>query len=153
MATPTMEPIAPSNADVEIARESSRRLSKLLGRKLGIAPTGGDAALSSTETIEIPAGALPIIQFVLASMAKGLAVSLMPVKTELTTQQAANLLGVSRPFVIKLLEGGELPFRKVGRHRRIELDQLVRYKATMRVERHKALDELSAESQALGVGY
>ncbi len=75
-----------------------------------------------------------------------------PEDEELTTGQAAKLLGVSRPFVVKLLEGGELPFRRVGRHRRVRRSDVLKYKEQMEV-RGRALDELVAEAQRLKLGY
>ena len=112
----------------------------------------GDAG-QPVETVQIPQAAVPIIKQVLAAMAQGLAVSVVPVNADLTTQQAANLLGVSRPFVIKLMENGEIPFRKVGKHRRIVLGELLKYKHRSYFERQKILEELTKEGQDIGIGY
>jgi len=153
MSTALLEPIAPSEQDVVVARESSRRLSKLVGRPLRLSPQNGGASQSPTEMIEIPAGAVPIIQHVLSCMAQGHAVALMPVHAQLTTQQAANLLGVSRPYIIKLLDEKLLPHTKVNRHRRIVLKDLLDYKRKIHTDRQKVLEELAAEGQSLGIGY
>jgi len=86
-------------------------------------------------------------------MAKGNAVTLIPVHAELTTQQAAQILNVSRPFLIEQLEKGVIPYRKVGTHRRVMFKDLMEYKQTMDHSRLNALEELSAIDQELGLGY
>ena len=86
---------------------------------------------------------------ILSQLSQGNAVTLVPVKAELTTQQAANLLNVSRPYLIKLLESGEIPYFKVGKHRRVLAKNLYEYKAEIDAKRNQSLDELTALSEEL----
>ena len=89
----------------------------------------------------------------LTEMGKGNGIALIPVHAEVTTQQAADLLNVSRPFLIEQLEKGLIPFRKVGAHRRMFFRDVMTYKQRIDRNRLKALDELSALDQELRLGY
>jgi len=77
----------------------------------------------------------------------------VPEAKDLTTQQLADLLNVSRPFVIQLLESEKIPFRKVGKHRRVRLEDALRYKARIEKDRLRVLEKLATEAQYLGFGY
>ncbi|MBP9233241.1 MAG: helix-turn-helix domain-containing protein [Hyphomonadaceae bacterium] len=96
------------------------------------------------DPLELPADAAQLILDILGHMARGDAVTLIPVHAELTTQQAADLLNVSRPTLVKLLEEGRLTFQKPGRHRRIKFEEVMRYKQESERARNSALDELAA---------
>jgi excisionase family DNA binding protein len=105
------------------------------------------------ETIAIPLPAFRLLADILSEMGKGNAVTLIPTCAELTTQQAADLLNVSRPFLVELLEKGEIPYHKVGTHRRVRFHDVMAYKQQTDQARYKALEELSALYQELGLGY
>ena len=145
--------VAPSENDAFLALESSRQLAKLLKKpsdRLRMQVQSGDMP---EETVTIPTKAIRLLNEILVEMAKGNAVTLIPMQAELTTQQAADLLNVSRPFLVEQLEKGAIPFRKVGTHRRVLFRDLMAYKQTMDRNRLQALDELSALDQQLGLGY
>lgn len=103
--------------------------------------------------VELPSSALEALARVVHQMARGNAVSLVPVGEMLTTQQAADLLGVSRPHLVHLLEDGEIPFEKVGTHRRIRFEDLMAYKRVRDEQRRDALRRLTEEAERLGLDY
>lgn len=152
MSTSTLELIAPSEADARLARESCRRLAPYLEAERELHPSiSPDDA--GGESLAIPPSALRLLSFILEQMARGNTVTLVPVHAELTTQQAADLLSVSRPFLVKLLDEGTIPHRKVGTHRRVLLRDLLEYKRKSDTDRSAALDELAAQAQELDMGY
>ncbi len=143
----------PSPADTQLAQESSQRLAKIIGAKkqtaeLRIQPEGGEE-----ESISIPVSVLGLFTEILTELGKGNAVTLLPIHAELTTQQAADLLNVSRPFLIELLDKGEIPHQKVGARSHVLLQDLIAYKRKTDQRRLPALEELSALDQELGLGY
>jgi excisionase family DNA binding protein len=146
--------ITPSAADAKLAKESSRKLAKLLGSKKKKLHVRIQSDGDSEETIAVPLSVFRLLGDVLTEMAQGNAVTLIPVHAELTTQQAADLLNVSRPYLIELIEKGQIPHRKVGTHRRVLFQDLMAYKRKTDAARLKALEELSALDQQLGgMGY
>lgn len=146
-AIATRPPVQPSEDDVRLARVSSRALGPLAQHNLRVQIEG------QTEPVELPAPAVRMLVDLLVEMAAGNAVTLIPVHAELTTQQAADILGVSRPFVVSQLEAGKLKFHKVGTHRRIHFLDVMAYKQRMTLERKHTLDELADQAQSLGLGY
>ena len=105
------------------------------------------------DVIEIPLKAMKLFTSIVSNMAEGKAISLMATETELTTQQAANILNVSRPHLVKLLELGEIPFIKVGSHRRVLIEDILVYNAKLKKERRNGLNALAKEAQNLNMGY
>jgi excisionase family DNA binding protein len=141
------EPMAPTDDDVQLAKLSSRRLAPFSNRPLKV------RIADTRETVELPAVAVRLLVDLLTAMAEGHAVTLMPVHAGLTTQQAADLLGVSRPFLVKQLTDNVIPYRKVGTHRRILYRDLMRYQQQVDERRLEALAELAQQAQELDLGY
>jgi excisionase family DNA binding protein len=139
--------VAPTQKESTLARESSRRLARYGRHDLTVRI--GQAG----EAVVLPASAVRMLIDLLSEMASGSAVAMIPVHAELTTQQAADLLGVSRPFLIKQMKEGKLPYRQVGTHRRILFKDVMAYKRKTGARRLKALDELAAQAQDLDMGY
>lgn len=147
MSTLYFDPVTPTEDESELAKESSRQLVHFVKEDLSVSIPDVD------EPIVLPAVAVRLLVDLLSAMAEGNAVTLMPIHAELTTQQAADLLGVSRPFLVKQIEEGKLPHRKVGTHRRILFKDLMIYRHASEQDRAKTLDELAAQAQDLDMGY
>jgi len=103
--------------------------------------------------VEVPASAFRALAFVVRGMASGQTMTLMPTGKQLTTQQAAEMLHMSRPHLIKLLDQGEIPFERIGTHRRLMVEDVLAYRAVRARAREAQLDELSQLSQDLEGGY
>jgi excisionase family DNA binding protein len=105
------------------------------------------------EAIDLPEAAFEALKLIVDAMARGQSITLVPHDKELTTQDAADLLYVSRPHLIKLLDAGELPFHRVGTHRRIRIEDVLAYQKRRDQTRKAALDELARLSEELPGGY
>ena len=152
--TPLTELTRPSPDVAAEAAEAARSLAPYLRRRKGAASHVTVVAKGDHDTrVTVPRAAFELFVRILGEMANGNAVTIVPVHAELTTQQAADLLNVSRPFMVKLLEEGRIPFRAVGTRRRVRFEDLVRYKQQDDAERQGVLDELTAEAQRLGLDY
>ena len=141
------DPVSPTQEDAALARESSRQLVPFTKSDLCV------RILKTGEEVMIPACAVRLLVDLLSEMAEGHAIALIPIHAELTTQQAAEFLGVSRPFLVEQLEAGKIPFRKVGTHRRVLFKDLMAYKREIDQKRLETLDELAAQAQELDMGY
>jgi len=108
---------------------------------------------SDGEPIELPSAAIEALKLVVIALARGQSITLVPSDKDLTSQEAADMLRVSRPHLIKLLDRGELGFHLVGTHRRIRLEDVLGYRDRRRAERKAGLDELARLSEELPGGY
>lgn len=151
MAIVAHRQLPPTAQDSAIARESGRHLSRFARRNRPLTVRVMDA--EQEQPIELPAGAVALLMDILEAMAAGRGVTVVPENAELTTVQAADLLNVSRPYLIGLLESNAIPHRKVGKHRRIRLEDVMTYKQRIDGGREAVLDRLVAEAQEHGLGY
>jgi excisionase family DNA binding protein len=150
----TADRVSLSDRDAELLAQASRLMGEALDRsrahRIALVEErddGGDIV-----RLEVPPETLRLLSQILALMARQQTFVLYPESSELTTKQAAEVLGVSRPFLIRVLEAGQIPFRKVGRHRRVLMQDVLAYKKTMQIKRRAALDELVKASEDMG-GY
>lgn len=145
------EPFTPRNQ--EAAREASRALARLSGRGLVHVEAAPENEQGATQNFVLPAAAVRMLTDILVYLAEGRGVSILPTNTALTTQQAADMLNVSRPYLSRLLTEGKLPFHMVGTHRRIALRDLLAYREQRDARSRAARDRLVAEAQELSMGY
>lgn len=151
-AHPGGMPFLPSEGDIALAKESSRALSMILATKSEIQEVTIQSD-GETKKVELPVAAFRLFIDILANLSEGNAVQVVPVHAELTTQEAADLLMVSRPYLIQLLDRGQIKFRKVGTHRRVKYCDLRAFKQREEASRDSALDELAKQAQELNMGY
>lgn len=145
------EPVIPNEKDRVLAAESRRRIGGLLrGNPPAFLRVGTGRA---AKEIALPSVAVRFLFELLTHMGRGNAAAVVPIQSELTTQQAADLLSVSRPYLVGLLESKKLPFHKVGTHRRVLFKDVVAYKKSLDGKRSNALDDLTKQAQELGLGY
>ena len=146
---------SPTEHDTDLARVSAPVISQILGRHRNESQFDETIQFSdgNGEQVVLPASALELLKNILVQMAQGNALTLVPIHAELTTQQAADILNVSRPYLVGLLEKGEIPFTKKGTHRRVLFKDVQQYKEDIDKKRLEALDELTALSQELEMGY
>ena len=134
-----------------IEQEQARQALQVLREDNPVGLTVDVTVEGTSESVHLPRAALGLIREVLANMAAGQGVTIVPAHAELTTQQAAEMLNVSRPHVIKLLGEGCIQYRMVGRHRRILASSLLAYQRSQQGNARNAADELAALSEDLGL--
>ena len=139
----------PDAEAAELSRAGARELSRVLAES---AVDRARVQLDGHDLV-LPRQAISLLRDLLAEMAQGHAVTVVPTHAQLTTQEAANLLNVSRPHLVGLLESGRIPFSKVGTHRRIRYQDLMTYKCERDEEAAAALDELARQAQEHDMGY
>ena len=151
MNTTTHRQLSPTPRDAAIARSSGQVLAHYARTHRPLTLRVSDH--QQEKPIELPAGAVKLLIRVLEAMADGRGVTVIPEGAELTTVQAAHVLNVSRPFLIKLLDEDAIPHRKVGKHRRVRMEDVMAYKKAIDREREQVLDQLAREAQEQGLGY
>ncbi len=145
------EPVLPAAEEVAQAQEASRVLARFVAETPMAQLSIEDSA--HRMHVVLPSAAVHLLQGILREMSQGHAVTLIPVRAELTTQQAADLLNVSRPYLVSLLEAGVIPYRKIGTRRRVLFEHLMTYKKSEDSKRLETLNELARQAQELGLGY
>lgn len=142
------KPLIPDERMKVIARESSRKLARIMstGEPVDFRVEGQDSI-----SVVLPAEMVRMLKDMLVAMSRGDAITFVPTNAVMTTKQAADFLGVSRPYLIKMLNEGKIPYNLVGTHRRIAFKDLMDYKARRDSSRREALDEMARIDQELGM--
>lgn len=138
--------LVPDESDSELAAAASRQLARAAKASVSV-------RLEDGTDLQLPKAVTPLLVKILTEMAQGNAVTLIPLHAELTTQEAANLLNISRPHLNKLLEAGELAHHKVGTHRRVRFQDLETYRKKRERIREDSLSELAKQAQDEDMGY
>lgn len=143
----------PSQEEAALAKLSSRELAAYVETSASsqqVAISGKDGQLHQ---VEVPVSALRLLVDILTELGDGNTVKLIPVHAEMTTQEAADVLNMSRPTLIKILDDGEIPYHRTGNRRKVKYSDIMAYKHDVDQKRLKSLDELSELDQSLGLGY
>lgn len=147
------EMVLPAEQEVAAAVTGQRELAAFLTTRFETQRIQIFDEANEAHQVELPTSALRLLIDILAEVAEGNAVKIVPIHAVLTTQEAADMLNVSRPYLVKLLEEGGIPFHKTGKHRRIKFANLMAYKAEQARKSEAALQELAKQAQTLGMGY
>ena len=149
----SFETLLPAAREVAAATHGQRALAAYLSTQLETQQIQIFDEKNEAHAVELPTSALRLLVDILSELAEGNAVKVVPIHAELTTQEAADLINVSRPHLVKLLEAGDLPFHKTGKHRRVRFSDLMAYKTAQELASTAAMEELAAQAQALQLGY
>ena len=144
-------PTEEEQKEAKLAHATLEGASKYISKEKGSHKV--ELSVDESVKVTVPESALEFLLKFLHSLSKGEAVSILPLGSEMSTQQAADILNVSRPHLVKLLEDDKIPYHKVGSHRRIKAEDLIEYKAKRDEEREGLLDELASQAQDLDMGY
>ena len=153
ITNPLPKTIPPLEKEVEAAVQGQRELASLLSTKFETQRIDIFDKEDKPHTLVLPTSALRLLVDILGELAIGNAVKVVPVHAELTSQEAADLLNVSRPHLVKMLEEGAIPFTKTGRHRRIRFSDLMAFKQQRDAESQEAMEALVRQAQELGMDY
>jgi excisionase family DNA binding protein len=148
-----LETTLPVEREVAAAVESQRALAAFLSTQLETQRIQIFDAKNQAHQVELPTSALRLLVDILSELAEGNAVKVVPIHAELTTQEAADMLNVSRPHLVKLLESGALAFHKTGKHRRIRFADLMVFKTEQDRASAQAMEALAKQAQELQLGY
>jgi len=148
-----LETALPVEREVAAAVESQRALAAFLSTQFETQRIQIFDAKNEAHQVELPTSALRLLVDVLSELAEGNAVKVVPIHADLTTQEAADMLNVSRPHLVKLLESGALAFHKTGKHRRIRFADLMAFKTEQDRASAQAMEALAKQAQELQLGY
>ncbi|AXT40691.1 DNA-binding protein [Alteromonas sp. BL110] len=143
----------PTAEEIALAKLSSQELSAVLEINSEIQDFNVVGKDGETHQVKMPASAVKLMIEVLTQLGQGNSVNITPIHAELTTQEAADILNMSRPTLIKLLDSGDIPHSRTGNRRKVAFVDVMNYKQEIDAKRLAALDELTALDQELGLGY
>jgi excisionase family DNA binding protein len=141
-----MEPLVASADEAAIAKRAADNLRGLVEKDIQLV-----VREAADLVVPLPAKAVQVIVFILDAMSRQKAFSVVPYDTELTTQQAADYLNVSRPYLTTLIDAGKIEHRMVGRHRRVRFGDLLAYQERSKADRRRAIEEMAEEERRLGL--
>lgn len=144
--------LVPRNNEPTFAPDTALPALEELVQLLTSGGAGVQLQAAGRRAVAVPAAVIPLLQQLLGTLARGDGAVVVPVGRQLTSQQAADLLNISRQYLLQLLEGGALPYTRTGTHRRLQLEDVLAYKQRRDSERGRALDELAQMTQEDG-GY